>query len=709
MAARKIPIAGQRPAPSATAWQSSLDIVFSFSRSAGFFGENLPGPSFVDSQRYRRPGFPDDCDSSIAPSDRDRDASEDRDESIATTDEDWSGNELDDGVISWDNDGLPQREQLPSNAVVNHPRRSRRSRGSARPASSPAPSDPSYSIPSTQSSSHHLQPPSPAADERSPLISNRLSPTSTSISDASRPGRTPLLLHAATLADHTKQQATPERSFDRRLSIISSEVWQAAVEENRGRSTYGQTLFNTVNVLIGVGLLAEPLAFADAGWVLGTILLLFCALITNYTGKMLAKMMARDLSLLTYADVLIKAYGHNARTFIYAMFVLELGALSIALVVLFSDSMESLFPTVSSTMFKLLFFFIIVPTTFVPLRFLSITSLIGIISSITLLVVIIADGSLQKHSPGSLHQPMPTSVGPRWMRLPLSFGLLMSGFSGHAVIPSLLRDMKNPRQFSSMINVAYIIAFTVSMLFGALGYVMFGDFVSSEVTRDLIKTKGNPAWLNKIAVWMVALNPVVKYAIANAPLVQTFEVMIGLHPPPSLPPSPAMLDGSAIASEESSSSLSSISRAHQAQDPTYTPNSSSTIHQRRAEPFLKRYSYLITRPFLTAAAVFLAIIIPDFARVLSFLGSASAFIICCIGPIGAYLILGGKRARTMAGYKVLSPRMGGRGRPGAPEEELEVLKVEGFERALCWVLLVVSIGLAAVGTVWSFLPLEESR
>lgn len=97
------------------------------------------------------------------------------------------------------------------------------------------------------------------------------------------------------------------------------------------------------------------------------------------TGKMLAKMMMRDSSLLTYADVLIKAYGHSARTFIYGMctsgsrsptlvdvsltfaapslVVLELGALSIALVVLFSDSMNSLFPAVSSSIFKLMFFF----------------------------------------------------------------------------------------------------------------------------------------------------------------------------------------------------------------------------------------------------------------------------------------------------------------------------------------------------------------
>lgn len=85
----------------------------------------------------------------------------------------------------------------------------------------------------------------------------------------------------------------------------------------------------------------------------------------------------------------------------------------------------------------------ILPTTFVPLRFLSITSLVGIVSTLTLLAVLVADGTLKHDAPGSLSKPMPTAVGPRWMRLPLSFGLFMSGFSGHAVVPSLYRDMES--------------------------------------------------------------------------------------------------------------------------------------------------------------------------------------------------------------------------------------------------------------------------
>lgn len=52
-----------------------------------------------------------------------------------------------------------------------------------------------------------------------------------------------------------------------------------------------------VNVLIGVGLLADPLAFADAGWILGTLILLFCALVTNCTLLLLCSPRELDQSL----------------------------------------------------------------------------------------------------------------------------------------------------------------------------------------------------------------------------------------------------------------------------------------------------------------------------------------------------------------------------------------------------------------------------
>ncbi|SCZ87353.1 BZ3500_MvSof-1268-A1-R1_Chr2-2g04819 [Microbotryum saponariae] len=672
--------------------------------------------------------------------------------SIATSDDDWSvDDEIDrDLVQSWDGDRPPSRkEQLPSNAVVSPSRKRRTKSTTARLSSnegSPVPNDRLPYVPPSSLGSSRLGLDSGMSsvaadrdrvvDERSPLIAPTLrdSSTSATFSPANQPSPnrgdrlSPLLSPSAGKPQLQQQRriSGKNNAAARRLSIISSEAWSAAIEEQRGESTWGQTLFNTVNVLIGVGLLAEPFAFADAGWAIGTLLLLFCALITNYTGKMLAKIMRQDSSLATYADVLIKAYGTRAKNIECYAVILELGALSIALCTLFADSMESLYPAVSSQAYKVIFFFIILPTTFLPLRFLSLTSLLGIISSFTLLLVLVTDGALKKHQPGSLRDPMPTAAGPRWMRLPLSFGLLMSGlrlisqFAGHAVIPSLYRDMKNPSQFNSVIDIAYIIAFSISMLFGTLGYIMFGNNVSSEVTRDLLATKGNPAVLNKIAVWMVALNPVVKYAVANAPLVQTFEVMLGIQKTrplserrsrprfrsPHDSDASAILEGSAIMSEDSSSSISGLE------------GNESSSRTKNQEPFLLRYRAFITRPLLTALIVVLAIVIPDFGRVLSFLGSASAFIICCIGPIGAYLILGRQTPSSTgsttpntitpsAMENVLSSSVS-KSRLGGDEASKYPLVVKGLERVVCWSLLIVSVCLAITGTVWSVMPLERS-
>ena len=84
--------------------------------------------------------------------------------------------------------------------------------------------------------------------------------------------------------------------------------------------------------------------------------------------------MSRDNALQTYADVLIKAFGStnsHFKTIIYLAFGIELTSLSIALVVLASDSLEVLYPSVSSTTFKYLAAIVLLPSTYLPLRFLS--------------------------------------------------------------------------------------------------------------------------------------------------------------------------------------------------------------------------------------------------------------------------------------------------------------------------------------------------
>lgn len=135
------------------------------------------------------------------------------------------------------------------------------------------------------------------------------------------------------------------------------------------------------SVLIGVGLLSLPLGFKYAGWVCGMITLFCCAAVTAYTAKLLAKCMDLDPSIITFSDLAYVSFGTNARVATSILFTLELLGASVALIVLFADSLDLLFPgLLSLVQWKVLCSMAMIPLNFLPLRLLSFTSVIGIFS-----------------------------------------------------------------------------------------------------------------------------------------------------------------------------------------------------------------------------------------------------------------------------------------------------------------------------------------
>lgn len=147
-----------------------------------------------------------------------------------------------------------------------------------------------------------------------------------------------------------------------------------------GQSTLPQTIFNSVNVLIGVGLLALPLALKYSGWVCGLTFFAFAAVSTQYTAKLLAKCLNVDNSLITFADLAYVSFGSKARIATSLLFSLELIATCVALVVLFADSLNALIPGWGLMEWKIVCGFILIPLSFLPLRLLSFTSILGIVS-----------------------------------------------------------------------------------------------------------------------------------------------------------------------------------------------------------------------------------------------------------------------------------------------------------------------------------------
>lgn len=66
--------------------------------------------------------------------------------------------------------------------------------------------------------------------------------------------------------------------------------------------------------------------------------------------------------------------------------------------------------------------------------------------------------------------------------IPLSFGLMMAGFAGHAVFPAIYRDMEEPKRYNRMVDITYVITVGVYITMAVAGYAMFGLDTMTEVS-----------------------------------------------------------------------------------------------------------------------------------------------------------------------------------------------------------------------------------
>ncbi|SPO27405.1 related to amino acid transport protein [Ustilago trichophora] len=733
------------------AWRSSLDLVWSYSRSQAFYGNNIAtSPSFVE---RRWAGQDLEEGDSLYDDDREYISEDEESEYDGSTSHSRSGTDADtdadtasmasDARFGPSDEFEWEGEALPPNATQRSRRRGSKARD--RRLEQLESADEDERSRSRSRSPKRLAGPRERASN-SKLNPNRIS-TASGVSAAGDVLRDPFAEDEAEQAQHRGKdsEATPllsrPRASDASLGknkpnsygalgrasesgAVSARSESGYQPLELGNSTLLQSWFNTVNALVGVGILALPLAFSYAGWIGGTVLFLVCGLLTNYTGKVLAKIMSKEPSLRTYADIGSYAFGPSARILISLFFCLELWAVSVALIILFGDSMAAIFPEVAPAAFKILGYCLVLPTVFLPLKFLSPISVIGIVSTFTLVVVVISDGLIKRDAPGSLFSPAPTTLGPRWDRLPLSFGLIMSGFSSHPIIPSLVRDMKDPGQFPRMLNLAYVAATVLYLSMGMVGYAMFGLNVSDEITKDLARTEGFPVVLNSVAIWLIVINPLSKFALATRPIQTTFEILLGIDDQTaarvdanklgkgrrrssaarSIKAQCSRVEGQdttdqQLITEATNTTLSvslnnanagRVSFATPTTAPSHTtepelhpisegdPLSNSAISLRAAaltsklKPRTRHNLQTFLKIALTALITLTAVVLPGFEQVMAFLGAFLAFATCVFGPLLANLKLFGAEMR-------------------------------GWRIAVDVGILAMSAVMAATGTAWAFL------
>ncbi|KXX79474.1 Vacuolar amino acid transporter 1 [Madurella mycetomatis] len=383
-----------------------------------------------------------------------------------------------------------------------------------------------------------------------------------------------------------------------------------------GQSTLPQTVFNSTNVLIGIGLLSLPVGVKYAGWLCGMAFLSLSAAVTAWTAKLLAKCMDLDPSLITFSDLAFISFGRNARIATSILFTLELLAACVALLVIFADSLDLLLPgLLSVTGWKIVCALILMPLNFLPLRLLSFTSIIGIFSCFSIVLILLIDGFIKPTSPGSLLQPAKTYLFPaNWLTLPLSFGLLMSPWGGHGVFPNIYRDMRHPYKYTRALTITFSLTYLLDAVTAVAGLLMFGDEVRDEITSNILMESSYPRTLTLLMCLCIGIIPLTKVPLNARPIVATVEVLLGLH-------QQTVAENSGLVGR--------------------------TMSFRGAMKIIIRVSVILC--FLAISIVF-----PAFDSIMAFMGSALCFTICITLPLAFYLKLFGHeisaREKITAGF-----------------------------------------------------------
>lgn len=324
-------------------------------------------------------------------------------------------------------------------------------------------------LPDSHETQHDDSASNDRADESSPLLNNGNGKPSDDTEPT--PLRNKLERTAHARVQSLQQQRDQNRSSDDksdREPLLITHVHRddgTSAEVIIGQSTLPQTIFNSSNVLIGVGLLSLPLGIRYAGWVIGLCGLFASAAVTKYTAGLLAKCLDVDSSLANFGDIAFVAFGEKGRVTTSSLITLELLVTCVGLVVLFADTLRSLIDGPSLLHWKLVCGLVLAPLNFVPTRLCGYLSCLGLFCSIAIMVVAVVLGCLKPDAPGSLRTVATTYAFPdNWRALPLSFGLIMALWTGHSVFPNLYRDMRHPPKYASALR--WIFGFVVCVRHG---------------------------------------------------------------------------------------------------------------------------------------------------------------------------------------------------------------------------------------------------
>eukprot|EP00892_Ulva_mutabilis_P006602 jgi/Ulvmu1/4313/UM002_0034.1 len=310
-------------------------------------------------------------------------------------------------------------------------------------------------------------------------------------------------------------------------------------QDDLADSSAVEALLNCINILLGCGILTIPYALKEGGWAAFLVLAIMGAS-TNYTGKMLIRcqeyyvkypdesppqgssIRVRGGVMQTYEDIAEAAFGSKGRELVSFTLYTELLGTCALFLILQKDHVKLLLESMgwsgalSDATLLALAFAVVLPTTWLPdLSALSYIGAAGFVSALAVTGILAYVYATQPHLAETHLVHLNT--------LPITFGLLAFVFAGHAVFPTIYASIKREERhlFPRVIDATFIVTALVCGVVGFTGYSAFGDATLEEVTLNI-----PPGALQLVAIAMVLVSPITKYALTLEPCGQGADTAI---------------------------------------------------------------------------------------------------------------------------------------------------------------------------------------
>ena len=415
---------------------------------------------------------------------------------------------------------------------------------------------------------------------------------------------------------------------------------QTEGQETVGSATFQQSCFNSINLLLGVGVLSLPYAIKVSGWIIGMSILLMFSLITNYTGKLIGQMMNRNVR--SFPDIGLAAFGRLGQGMISLVFVIELFSGSALYLIVCSDNLHALLEysglNLSRRYLLLLVSAVVYPTSLTSkLSILSYASFLGVLSSCFLVLSVVTIGAINAPTGNSTFiHPAETRLWTDSDSAPLCIGLIMVGFAGHACFPSILNSMSKPELYPRVLDISFAVCMTFYFLIAATGYLMYGEATEAEITLNIVKDGahgiGSVNLISRIATILIVINPLTKFSLVLNPVCLMAEEAVMPCFCRNLSHGSGQ-DNHKTSEKELEQFEYAISAEIEHEDGELNATGKEKV------TWCQFAGSIMIRTTIFALCVYSAIAVPNFAHVVGFIGSFCSCVVSLVFPLAAALVL----------------------------------------------------------------------